>query len=92
MLKCISEQISDIWYQGRDFRLKLKENSSVKKAEEFPTNSDFYFSVGADGVEFTLVLEAAAKVTFVDDLGNETKIKRFRIYCLKRLFIISFFM
>ena len=51
------DKISNVWYQGGDFRLRLKTGSKVEEAS-FPTNADYHFTIGSQK-EFDMVIEAA---------------------------------
>ncbi|MBO7527605.1 MAG: ATP-dependent zinc metalloprotease FtsH, partial [Clostridia bacterium] len=61
------EKVSNVWYQGGNFRLKLKTNSTVADESTFPYNADYHFTVGSQ-TEFDMVIEASyekgAIVTF----------------------------
>lgn len=60
------KKISAVWYREGDFRMMLKENSSVKDSKDFPSNSDYYFSVGST-TEHEAVINATLAVTFDDN-------------------------
>ena len=66
-------KISHVWYQGANFRLRLKEGSAVEKVENFPNNSDYYFTVGSQA-EFDAIIEAVNSVTLTNGDGTTYKI------------------
>ena len=66
-------KISHVWYQGANFRLRLKEGSAVKKVENFPNNADYYFTVGSQA-EFDAIIEAVNSVTLTNGDGTTYKI------------------
>lgn len=59
------EKISHVWYQGTEFRMRLKDNSSVANAEDFPLNADYNFSVGYEA-ELEIIMQAINATTFAD--------------------------
>ena len=52
------EKVSDVYYQGGSFRIKLKTGSTVTEQNEFPYNADYNFKVGSQ-TEFDMVIEAS---------------------------------
>ena len=52
------DKVSNVWYQGGHFRIKLKEGSSVTDAKTFPYNADYNFEVGSQ-TEFDMVIEVS---------------------------------
>ncbi len=41
-----TREVTDVWYQGNEFRFKLKTNSAVKDIKDFPAVADCYLYVG----------------------------------------------
>ncbi len=60
------KKISDVWYRGSTFRLKLKTGSSVQENQQFPEYADYYFSVGSQK-EFDTIIEVTTNVVFDDE-------------------------
>jgi len=59
------EKISHVWYQGTEFRIRLKDGSKVTNLEDFPNNADYNFTIGTQA-EQDAVMEAIANVKFDD--------------------------
>ena len=59
------EKVSHVWYQGTEFRIRLKVDSKVEKAEDFPLFADYNFSIGTEA-EQELIMQAINGVTFAD--------------------------
>lgn len=59
------EKVSHVWYQGTEFRMRLKEDSKVTKTEDFPLFADYNFSIGYEA-ELEIIMTAINGVTFAD--------------------------
>ena len=59
------EKISDVYYCGTKFKMKLKENSSVKNEKDFPDNADYNFVIGTEE-ELKAIMSAIESVKFAD--------------------------
>ena len=63
------KKISDVWYQGTNFRMRLLEGSQVENVKDFPANADYHFVIGTQAEQDTiinLILE-----TQLDDSGKK---------------------
>ena len=52
------DKVSNLWYQGGSFRIKLKNGSAVNDEKEFPFNADYHFEVGSQ-TEFDRIINTA---------------------------------
>ena len=59
------EKVSHVWYQGTEFRIRLKEGSKVTDPANFPHYADYNFSVQFE-TEVEIIMNAISSVTFDD--------------------------
>ncbi len=64
------QKISQVWYQGANFRMRLAEGSSVENAKDFPTSADYNFVIGTES-EQQIIINAVMETKLADGASIE---------------------
>ena len=70
IVKIQNDEISDVWSQEGNFRMRLKEGSSVKNDKDFPSNADFYFTITTTAQLEEITVLITQKLTDDDETNN----------------------